>query len=405
MNNICCADRMEDVHSDIRGPLFIEAMKMQERGIDVLKLNTGNPATFGFKMPKSVLNALNGQIERGLGYCDFKGMPDAREAICEYHKSRGIEKISSDDIFVGNGVSEVVSFALTSLLNEGDEVLVPTPCYSLWSNSVLICGGKPVFYICDESADWNPDCNDIKSKISDRTRAIVIINPNNPTGMLYSEEILREIADIARENDLIVFSDEIYDRLVMDGLCHVTFASVAPDIPVITLNGLSKSHCLCGFRCGWMVISGPKNLTENYRNGIVKLTSMRLCANTLSQIVIPAALNDSETPSSMVRKGGRIFEQRGATVSVLKDVDGISFVRNNSAFYLFAKLDTKKFGIVDDRKFAGDLLHATNILIVPGSGFDWSEPDHFRIVMLPEVNVLREAMIRLGNFLDGYKQK
>jgi len=396
---------MEDVHSDIRGPLFIEAMKMQERGIDVLKLNTGNPATFGFKMPKSVLNALNGQIERGLGYCDFKGMPDAREAICEYHKSRGIEKISSDDIFVGNGVSEVVSFALTSLLNEGDEVLVPTPCYSLWSNSVLICGGKPVFYICDESADWNPDCNDIKSKISDRTRAIVIINPNNPTGMLYSEEILREIADIARENDLIVFSDEIYDRLVMDGLCHVTFASVAPDIPVITLNGLSKSHCLCGFRCGWMVISGPKNLTENYRNGIVKLTSMRLCANTLSQIVIPAALNDSETPSSMVRKGGRIFEQRGATVSVLKDVDGISFVRNNSAFYLFAKLDTKKFGIVDDRKFAGDLLHATNILIVPGSGFDWSEPDHFRIVMLPEVNVLREAMIRLGNFLDGYKQK
>ena len=405
MNNIKPSDRMTSIHSDIRGPLFVEALEMQKNGIDVLKLNTGNPATFGFPMPKSVLDAISGQEERALGYCDFMGMPEARRAIRDYHRSQGIADIDENDIFIGNGVSEVVSFALLPLLNPGDEVLVPAPCYSLWSNSIYLCGAKPVFYVCDESADWNPDCDDIRSKITPKTRAIVLINPNNPTGCIYSKDILLDIIKIARENHLFIFSDEIYDRLVMDGLVHTPIASLAPDLPIVTMNGLSKSHCLCGFRCGWMVISGPKHLTAEYRQGIVKLIAMRLCSNALAQLVIPAAMNDLETPASMVRPGGRIFEQREATTSVLEGVDGISFVKNRAAFYLFAKLDTKKFGITNDKVFARDLLHATNILIVPGSGFDWAEPDHFRIVMLPEANVLREAMIKLGNFLDGYKQK
>lgn len=405
MNDIICADRMKQIHSDIRGPLFLEAMEMQKNGINVLKLNTGNPAAFGFKMPKSITDAITGKEERGLGYCDFMGMPDAREAICDYHRKKGITGIDAQDIFIGNGVSEVVSFALLPLLSPGDEVLLPSPCYSLWSNTVRLCGGKPVFYVCDEKADWNPDAQDIRKKITAKTRAILIINPNNPTGMLYSDEILNEIVKIAREHKLIIFSDEIYDRLVLDGLCHTSIAALAPDIPVITMNGLSKSHCLCGFRCGWMVISGPKNLTEDYRQGIIKLTSLRLCSNALSQIVIPAALTDSETPSSMVKPGGRIFEQRKATVNALKNVDGISFVKNNSAFYLFARLDAKKFNITNDKKFAHDLLHGTNILVVPGSGFEYEKADRFRIVMLPEASVLSDAMIKIGKFLDGYVQK
>lgn len=396
---------MEHVHSDIRGPLFVEAMNMQARGIDVLKLNTGNPATFGFKQPKSIEDALEHHTADGVGYCDFKGMPASREAISAYHRSKGIKGVTADDVFIGNGVSEVVSFALTPLLNDGDEVLVPTPSYSIWGNSVYLAGGKPVFYVCDEKANWYPDIQDIRSKITKRTKAIVVINPNNPTGMLYPREILEEIVQVAREAGIMVFADEIYDRLVMDGLEHTSIASLADDVPMVTLNGLSKSHCLCGYRCGWMIISGPKALTEDYKQGIVQLTSLRLCANTLGQIVIPAALDDMETPMSMVRPGGRIYEQREATVKELAKIDGLSFVKNNSAFYIFPKLDVKKFHITDDKQFASDLLHETNILLVPGSGFDWSDPDHFRLVMLPEAEVLSDAMKRMGEFLDGYDQR
>ena len=405
MNAITKSDKMRNVHSDIRGPLYIESLKMQKQGIDVLKLNTGNPATFGFELPESIQNALNNHIDAGLGYCDFKGMPEAREAICEYEKSKGIKGITPDDIFIGNGVSEIVPFALTALLNDGDEVLVPTPSYSLWGNSVYLAGGKPVFYLCDESSNWYPDIQDIRSKITDKTKAIVVINPNNPTGMLYPREILSEIVQTARESGLLVFSDEIYDRLVMDELQHTSLASLAEDIPVVTMNGLSKSHCLCGYRCGWMVISGPRHLTEDYIQGIIQLTSLRLCANTLAQLVIPAALEDMETPASMIRPGVRIYEQRKATIAELSKIDGISFVKNNSAFYIFPKLDVKKFNITSDKKFTSDLLHATNILLVPGSGFDWHEPDHFRIVMLPEAEVLGDAVKRIGNFLDVYKQQ
>lgn len=403
--DIISSDRMAEVHSDIRGPLFLEALEMERRGTPVLKLNTGNPAAFGFEMPDSIKKSLSSQIERGLGYCDFRGMPDAREAIVSYHKSRGIEGITPDDVFIGNGVSEVVSFATLPLLNPGDEVLLPSPCYSLWSNSVRICGAKPVFYVCDEASDWNPDTNDIRKKITSKTRAVVIINPNNPTGALYSEDILLEIAKIARENNLLIFSDEIYDRLVLDGLSYTSIAKLAPDVPVVTMNGLSKSHCLCGFRCGWMVISGPRHLTNAYREGIIKLTSLRLCANALAQTVIPAALGDPKTPEDMILPGGRIFEQRKATVEALANIPGLSFVKNRAAFYLFARLDKERFNITSDKQFAKDLLRSTGILVVPGSGFDFAEPDHFRIVMLPKAEILSSAMNKIGEFLNTYKQR
>ena len=399
------ADRMECVHSDIRGELYHEAMRMQAQGIEVLKLNTGNPAAFGMPLPESIRNAIEGKAAAAVPYCDFQGMAAARDAIVRYETSKGIEGLRMDDVFIGNGVSEVVNFALMPLLNPGDEVLIPTPNYSLWSNTILLCGAKPVFYRCDEASDWNPDVNDLRSKITSKTRALVIINPNNPTGTLYSTDVLNQMLQVAREHDLVVFSDEIYDRLVLDGLEHVSTASLAPDLTVVTMNGLSKSHSLCGYRCGWMAISGPREATEAYRKGIIQLTSMRLCSNALAQLVIPAALEDMETPASMVRPGGRYYEQRRATCEVLDTVEGISYVKNKAAFYLFPRLDVKKFGITNDKVFAGDLLRATNILIVPGSGFDWAEPDHFRIVMLPEPEQLRSAMIRLGNFLDGYHQK
>ncbi|BCZ27407.1 aminotransferase AlaT [Claveliimonas bilis] len=405
MENYKMAEKMSNVHSDIRGPLFVEAMKMQEEGIPVLKLNTGNPAAFGFGLPESIKNALTGHLEEGVGYCDFQGMKKSREAICEYERKKGIKGITPEDVFIGNGVSEVVSFALPPLLNDNDEVLVPAPSYSLWGNSVYLAGGKPVFYLCDEQSKWYPDMADIRSKITPKTKALVVINPNNPTGALYPEEVLRQLAQIAREFHLILFVDEIYDRLVMDDLTHISLASLAEDIPVVTMNGLSKSHCLCGYRCGWMVISGPRHLTEEYRKGVVKLTSMRLCANTLGQMVIPAALEDMETPAAMVRPGGRIYEQRKATIEELKKIDGLSFVKNSGAFYVFPKLDIRKFQITDDKKFARDLLYATNILLVPGSGFDWNAPDHFRIVMLPDKEVLSDAVRKIGSFLDGYNQK
>lgn len=399
------ADRMAHVHSDIRGELYRQAIAMHERGIEVMKLNTGNPAAFGFPLPESIRGALEGNIDKAVAYCDFQGMPEAREAIARYAESKGIQGVNAGDVFVGNGVSEVVNFALLPLLNPGDEVLVPMPNYSLWSNTVYLSGGTPVFYRCDEASGWNPDVADLRSKVTAKTRALVIINPNNPTGALYSTDVLNDMLDVAREHDLMVFSDEIYDRLVMDGQTHISTAALAPDLTVVTMNGLSKSHCLCGYRCGWMVISGPRQKTEEYRRGLVELTSMRLCANALAQLVIPAAIADMQTPLSMVSPGGRIYEQRKATLDVLKDVEGLSFVKNSAAFYLFPKLDAKKFNITNDKIFARDLLLATNILVVPGSGFDWPDPDHFRIVMLPEAEELRSAMQRLGKFLETYQQQ
>lgn len=405
MEPILRSDKMANVHSDIRGPVFVEAMRMRKEGIDVLRLNTGNPATFGFKMPDSVRDALINNADKAVAYCDLKGMPEAREAICNYHLGKGIQGITPDDVFVGNGVSELVTMVLTALLNYNDEILVPAPDYSLWTNSVWLAGAKPVHYICDEQAEWYPDLDDIKAKITPKTRAIVLINPNNPTGALYNKDFLEKVVTIARENNLIIFSDEIYDRLVMDDLEHVSTASLAPDLPVITMNGLSKSHIICGFRCGWMVLSGPREITKDLHAAINGLCAMRLCANALTQLVIPAALADPDSTRAMMVPGGRIYEQREATCRELEKIDGLTFVKNKAAFYIFPKLDIKRFNIHDDQQFAMDYLHSKNVMIIPGRGFSWNTPDHFRIVMLPQPEVLAKAMQDLGDFLKDYQQK
>ncbi len=404
MREILRSDKLANVHSDIRGPVFVEAMRMRKEGIDVLRLNTGNPATFDFGMPDSVRNALLNNADKAVAYCDLKGMPDARESICDYHKGKGIEGITPDDVFIGNGVSELVTMALTALLNYGDEILVPAPDYSLWTNSVWIAGAKPVHYICDEEANWYPDINDIKSKITPKTKALVIINPNNPTGALYPKEVLEELVAVAREHQLVIFSDEIYDRLVMDDLEHISTATLAPDLLVCTMNGLSKSHIICGFRCGWMVISGAKDSAKDFIAGLVQLSAMRLCANALMQLVIPAALNDPQSTREMIVPGGRLYEQREATCRELEKIEGISFVKNSAAFYIFPKLDIKKFNITDDQQFAMDYLHSKNVMIIPGRGFSWDKPDHFRIVMLPEPEKIAKAMRDLGDFLKDYRQ-
>ncbi len=398
------SDKLEKVNSDIRGPLFIEAMKMMSEGIDVLRLNTGNPATFGFKMPDSVKNAIVENIEKATGYCDLKGMPDAREAICEYHKSKGIQNLEPDDIFIGNGVSELVTMAAISLLNYGDEVLVPAPDYSLWTNSIYIAGAVPVYYECDESNHWMPDPDSIRKSITPKTRAIVIINPNNPTGVLYPREMVQELVNIAREYNLVIFSDEIYDRLVMDGKEHVSPAALAPDLIVITFNGLSKSHVVCGLRCGWMAVSGAKN-APGFIGGVTQMSSMRLCANAPMQLAIPAALKDSESTKAMISPGGRVYEQREACIRELEKIEGISCVKNDAAFYIFPKLDVKKFNITSDEQFALDFLHSKHVLVIPGKGFSWKKPDHFRIVMLPNPEDMARAMRDLGDFLKNYKQK
>lgn len=405
MNPIPSSDRMENVHSDIRGPIFEKAMQMVSAGIDVLRLNTGNPATFGFTMPDSVRTALMNNVDKAVGYCDLKGMPDARKAICDYHVGKGILDLTMDDIFIGNGVSEVVNMALTAFLNPGDEVLIPSPSYSLWTNMAYIVGATPVLYRCDEDCEWYPDVVDIQRKITPRTRAILIINPNNPTGSLYSKEVLEQVLQIAREHKLLICSDEIYDRLVMDGLEHISTAALAPDMPVFTFNGLSKSHIVCGFRCGWLAISGPRQQIGGLIASITKLAAMRLCGNALTQLVIPAALEDEQSMKALISPGGRIYEQREATIRALDQIEGITYVKNSAAFYLFPKIDTRKFNITNDKKFVIDLLESKHILLVAGSGFDWPEPDHFRIVMLPESNVLSSAMQKIGDFLSTYRQE
>ncbi len=404
MEEILRSGRIASVRSDIRGAVYQEALKMMASGIEVLRLNTGNPPAFGFGMPESIRRALLENLDQTVAYCDLKGMPAARKAICAYETKKGLPNLSPDHIFIGNGVSELAGMFCTSLLNAGDEVLLPCPNYSLWSNCVILADAKPVYYRCDESAGWYPDPDDMRAKITPRTRAILVINPNNPTGAVYPKEVLEKIVALAREYGLILISDEIYDRLVMDGKEHVSTASLAPDLFCVTLNGLSKSHSVCGFRCGWMCFSGAVERGEDVLDGVVQLAAMRLCSNALTQVVIPAALADEETPRSMVIPGGRLYEQRKAAASVLEKIDGVDFVKNSGAFYMFPKLSKEKFHIADDRKFARDLLLAKHILVVPGSGFDYPEPDHFRLVLLPEAPVLKKAMEDLGDFLDGYHQ-
>lgn len=396
------SDRVALVHSDIRGPLYVEALRMQAQGIPVLKLNTGNPGSFEFTLPDSVRRALAEHVDEAVPYCDVRGMLSARQAILEYHRGRGLQGIELDDIFICNGVSEAVTMLMTALVGTGDEILVPSPCYSLWSNNTYIGGGKPVFYRCDPKNAWNPDVADMESKITSRTKAILVINPNNPTGAVYSKEILEAIADLARKHNLLLLADEIYDRLVMGEEPVINLAALAPDVPCVTFNGLSKSHIICGFRCGWMVFSGPG--LEEIKDGVMKLASMRLCGNALTQLVIPAALADSESTKAMLVPGGRIYEQSKACVEGLQKIPGVSVLPNKAAFYIFPSIDTQMYDFADDQDFAMQFLHEKKVLVIPGRGFDWHEDLRFRIVMLPKTDVISRAMDDLGDFLKGHRR-
>lgn len=393
---------MEHVHSDIRGPLYEEALRMQAAGTPVLKLNTGNPGSFGFTMPQSVRQALLSRVDEATPYCDVRGMLEAREAIARYHTGNGIQGVTADDVLIGNGVSEMASMIISALIGPGDEVLLPSPCYSLWSNNVYLCGGTPVFYRCDPANAWNPDPADIAAKVTRKTKALLIINPNNPTGAVYSREILLQIAEIARKNGLMLLSDEIYDRLVMDGMPYYSIASLAPDVPCATFNGLSKSHIVCGFRCGWMTLSGPG--LEHIRAAVTSLAAMRLCGNALTQLVIPAAMADRASTQAMLEPGGRLWEQRKATVETLGGMEGVRFTPNHAAFYLFPGISQEIYDFSSGQDFALRLLHEKHVLVIPGTGFDWSEDLRFRIVMLPEAETLRQAMEDIKDFLAAHRR-
>lgn len=405
MRNFKKSDKLNGVSYDVRGPVLEEAERMQEEGIRILKLNTGNPAPFGFDAPNEVVRDMIVNVRNSEGYSDSKGIFSARKAIQQYCQLKNFPNVTINDIYTGNGVSELITMCMQGLLNNGDEVLVPMPDYPLWTASISLAGGTPVHYVCDEQAEWYPDINDIKSKITANTKAIVIINPNNPTGALYPKELLEEIVEVARQNELIIYSDEIYDRLVMDGLTHIPIATLAPDLFVVTLNGLSKSHRVAGFRCGWMVLSGSKKGVEGYIEGLNMLASMRLCSNVLSQQIIQTALGGYQSVDDLLLPGGRIYEQREFIYNAINDIPGLSAVKPKAAFYIFPKIDTAKFNIYDDEKFVLDFLHKHHILLVHGGGFNWTQPDHFRIVYLPKMEDLKTTADKMGEFLSTYRQK
>lgn len=397
--------KLNNVLYDVRGPVVDEASRMENEGTQVLKLNIGNPAPFGFRAPDEVIHDMQRQLVDSEGYSDSKGLFSARKSIMQYAQIKKIPNVTMDGIYTGNGASELINLSMSALLNNGDEVLVPSPDYPLWTACVTLAGGKAVHYICDEQSAWYPDIEDMKKKVNDHTKAIVIINPNNPTGALYPKEVLQEIVDFAREHQLIIFSDEIYDRLVMDGEEHISIASMAPDLFCVTFSGLSKSHMIAGFRIGWMILSGNKNMAKGYIEGLNMLSNMRLCSNVPAQSVVQTALWGYQSVNDYIVPGGRIYEQREFVYKALNDIPGISAVKPKAAFYIFPKIDTKKFNIVDDEKFALDLLRDKKILIIHGGGFNWKEPDHFRVVYLPRLEVLEDAVGKLGDFLSYYKQK
>lgn len=399
------SNKLEGVSYDVRGPVLEEANRMQEEGISIMKLNTGNPAPFGFEAPNEVIRDLIMNVRESEGYSDSKGIFSARKAIQQYCQLKKFPNVTINDIYTGNGVSELISMCMQGLLDNGDEVLVPMPDYPLWTASIALAGGNPVHYICDEEAEWYPDIADIKAKITSRTKAIVIINPNNPTGALYPKELLEEIVEVARQNDLIIYSDEIYDRLVMDGLEHIPIATLAPDLFVVTLNGLSKSHRVAGFRVGWMVLSGDKSRVQGYIEGLNMLSSMRLCSNVLSQQIVQTALGGYQSVDELLLPGGRIYEQREYVYNAINDIPGLSAVKPKAAFYIFPKIDTKRFNIFDDEKFVLDFLHEHHILLVHGGGFNWHQPDHFRIVYLPKLDDLKVMAGKMREFLTTYQQK
>ena len=397
--------KLDNVCYDVRGPVVEEADRMIADGVHILKQNIGNPAPFGFTAPEEVIRDMMRNLPETEGYSDSKGLFPARKAIMQYCQLKKISNVEIGDIYTGNGVSELITMSMQGLLNNGDEILMPSPDYPLWTAAANLAGGHPVHYMCDEAANWYPDMDDIRSKITDRTKGIVIINPNNPTGALYPREVLQEIVDIAREHQLIIFADEIYDRLVMDGEEHISIASLAPDLFCVTLNGLSKSHRIAGFRVGWMCLSGDKSCAKGYIEGLNMLASMRLCSNVPAQSIVQTALGGYQSSDELLLPGGRIYEQREFIYKALNRIPGISAVKPKAAFYIFPKIDTSMYNIHNDEQFVLDFLRQEKVLLVHGGGFNWPEPDHFRVVYLPRVGELEEAMEKLEHFLKHYRQK
>lgn len=404
MRTFTKSHKLDNVLYDVRGPVADEAARMEAAGTHILKLNIGNPAPFGFRTPDEVVYDMSQQLPDTEGYSPSKGLFSARKAIMQYAQLKNIPNVSIDDIYTGNGVSELINLSLSALLDNGDEVLVPSPDYPLWTACVNLAGGTAVHYVCDEDSEWYPDIDDMRSKITDKTKAIVIINPNNPTGALYPKEVLQQIVDLAREHQLMIFSDEIYDRLVMDGLEHISIASLAPDLFCVTFSGLSKSHMIAGWRVGWMVLSGNKRLAKDYIEGLNMLANMRMCSNVPAQSVVQTALGGHQSVKDYLVPGGRIYDQRELVYNMLNDIPGITAVKPKAAFYIFPKIDVKKFNIHSDEQFALDLLHDKHILISHGGAFNWQEPDHFRVVYLPRISMLKETIGEIGDFFSTYLQ-
>lgn len=398
------SSKLDNVLYDVRGPVVDEATRMEEAGTHVLKLNIGNPAPFGFRTPDEVIYDMRQQLTDCEGYSNAMGLFSARKAIMQYAQLKHIPNVNINDIYTGNGVSELINLCMSALLDNGDEILIPSPDYPLWTACATLAGGKPVHYICDEESEWYPDIDDIRKKINDRTKAIVIINPNNPTGALYPKEVLEQIVQVAREHQLIIFSDEIYDRLVMDGEKHISIASLAPDLFCVTFSGLSKSHMIAGFRVGWMILSGNKAVAKDYIEGLNMLSNMRLCSNVPGQSIVQTALGGHQSVEDYIMPGGRIYEQREFIYKALTDIPGISAVKPKAAFYIFPKIDTKKFNIVNDEQFVLDLLREKKVLLIHGGGFNWQQPDHFRVVYLPRIEVLKKATDSMADFLNHYHQ-
>lgn len=398
------SDKLDNVCYEIRGPVLREARRLEEEGNRVLKLNIGNPAAFDLNIPEEIQQDVVYNLPAAQGYVDSKGLFSARKAVMHYCQQRGIDKVDIDDIYLGNGVSEMIVMSMQALLNTGDEVLVPAPDYPLWTAAVTLSSGKPVHYHCDEQQDWFPDIDDIKSKITSHTRAIVLINPNNPTGAVYSVELLKQVIELARQHDLIVLSDEIYDKILYDGAQHVSTASLADDVLFFTYNGLSKNYRAAGYRSGWMIISGAKHKARDLIEGIDMLASMRLCANVPAQLAIQTALGGYQSVNDLVVPGGRLYEQRETAWSLLNDIPGVSCVKPSGALYMFPRLDPKRYPIHDDEKMVLDLLMQEKILLVQGSAFNIEDRQHLRVVFLPRVDALEDAIKRLAHFLSTYRQ-
>jgi len=405
MKSVGKSSKLDNVCYDIRGPVLKEAKRLEEDGFNIVKLNIGSPAAFGLNAPDEILHDMILNLHNAQAYGDSRGLFAARKAVMHDFQIKGVMDVGIDDIFIGNGVSELIMLSMQGLLESGEEVLVPMPDYPLWTAAVTLAGGRAVHYLCDESAGWNPDLDNIRSKITPKTRAIVVINPNNPTGAVYDRSILEGIAQIARENGLIVYADEIYSRITYDGAVHIPMSTIAPDILTISFDGLSKAYRAAGFRAGWMVLSGSKKCAEDYVEGLDILANMRLCPNMPSQMGIQTALGGYQSIKDLILPGGRLHEQRDTAVSLVNEIPGLSVVMPRGAFYCFPKVDVKRFNITDDERFMLDLLRDQHLLLVHGTGFNWKEPDHFRIVFLPDKDTLADAIHRLGGFMSAYRQR